>query len=220
VDISVDLTTPAVPGNYQSDFKLRDGNGTLFGVTNVKDGIERPFWVRLNVLTPVVVLDLASWAESASWRDGVGTVYIRTHVETRGEVYVDTSPHLETGAYASTQGIVVMPEYAVDGYLEGWFYLPVTYTVQQGDRFVTTVGCRYGANCMMEFRLSYISSTGDVIKIKSWFEKNEGKVNDKIDIDLSYLAGQTITLVLTVAADGDPIDDVGIWLYPRVTGYR
>jgi hypothetical protein len=46
VDITVDMTAPIQPGVHQSNWKLRDANGNLFGIGPNGDA---PFWVRIEV---------------------------------------------------------------------------------------------------------------------------------------------------------------------------
>ncbi len=46
IDITVDMTAPRQPGIHQSNWKLRDASGTLFGIGPNGDA---PFWVRIEV---------------------------------------------------------------------------------------------------------------------------------------------------------------------------
>ena len=46
VDLTVNLTAPASPGNYQADFQLRSASGSLFGVGSSGRGT---FWVKISV---------------------------------------------------------------------------------------------------------------------------------------------------------------------------
>jgi hypothetical protein len=49
VEISVDMAAPGTAGAYQSNWKLRDGNGVLFGLGPAGDS---PFWVKVEVYAP------------------------------------------------------------------------------------------------------------------------------------------------------------------------
>ena len=49
VDISVPMTAPAATGSYQSNWKLRNANGVLFGIGETGQGA---FWVRIDVVNP------------------------------------------------------------------------------------------------------------------------------------------------------------------------
>lgn len=47
VDVSITLTTPPSPGNYQADFRLRSDAGIVFGIGPSSQGT---FWVKIVVL--------------------------------------------------------------------------------------------------------------------------------------------------------------------------
>lgn len=51
VDISVNMVAPQAPGTYQGNWKLRNEDGTLFGIG---PGSESPFWVRIKVVSTVI----------------------------------------------------------------------------------------------------------------------------------------------------------------------
>jgi hypothetical protein len=49
VDLSIDMAAPEEAGLYQSNWKLRDENGELFGIG---PNAASPFWVRVEVIAP------------------------------------------------------------------------------------------------------------------------------------------------------------------------
>lgn len=54
IDVTVDMIAPETPGTYQSNWKIRNGQGVLFGIGPNGDA---PFWVRIIVVpvaTPTV----------------------------------------------------------------------------------------------------------------------------------------------------------------------
>jgi hypothetical protein len=52
IDISVEMTAPSTTGTYQSNWKLQDATGVLFGIGPLGDS---PFWVRIVVaITPTI----------------------------------------------------------------------------------------------------------------------------------------------------------------------
>jgi hypothetical protein len=68
VEITVDLVAPQAPGSYQSNWKLRNAAGVLFGIGPNGD---LPFWVRINVVeaatdTPTPTLPPASPTPTAT----------------------------------------------------------------------------------------------------------------------------------------------------------
>jgi hypothetical protein len=63
IDISIDMVAPAQPGTYQSNWKLQDNAGALFGIGPSGDA---PFWVRIEVLKPVSSEQAATSAPTTS----------------------------------------------------------------------------------------------------------------------------------------------------------
>ncbi len=63
VDISIDMVAPDKPGTYQSNWKLENKAGALFGIGPSGDA---PFWVRIEVLKPVGVEQAATSAPTTS----------------------------------------------------------------------------------------------------------------------------------------------------------
>jgi hypothetical protein len=49
IEITVDMVAPETAGSYQSNWKLRDGNGEMFGLGPTGDS---PFWVKIEVYAP------------------------------------------------------------------------------------------------------------------------------------------------------------------------
>jgi len=49
VDLSVPMTAPTAPGSYQSNWRLRNADGVLFGIGPNGDAV---FWVRIDVVNP------------------------------------------------------------------------------------------------------------------------------------------------------------------------
>jgi hypothetical protein len=47
VDVTISLVAPSLPGNYQTDFRLRSNAGTVFGIGASGQGT---FWVKITVL--------------------------------------------------------------------------------------------------------------------------------------------------------------------------
>jgi len=64
-------------------------------------------------------------------------------------------------------------------------------------------------------QLSYSIGGGAATVLASWDEIYDSKVN-KVDVDLTSLAGKSVNLILTVLANGDATDDYAIWLRPRI----
>lgn len=64
VDISVDMVAPASPGTYQSNWKLRNAGGVLFGIGPNGDA---PFWVRIVVVQTETSTPTTTPTPSPTW---------------------------------------------------------------------------------------------------------------------------------------------------------
>ena len=213
VDISIALTAPNSTGTYTGYYRLRDASGNTFGITS-RSGEVMSFWVSVKVQLSQVTYDMVNDAPNATWEDGLGLLSFNTDAGSgRGAVFDATSPTMEDKAHENDRGLEVRPNNASQGYQQGTFPY---YTVQQGDHFITAVSCRNDAKqCYMKFQLSYREEGGAPFVLASWAERYDGLAKN-VDVDLSRLAGKRVALILTIFAEGDPIEDVGIWLHPRI----
>jgi hypothetical protein len=209
-DIGVDLVSPDKTGNYESYYKLSDGNGVQFGIGGAANG---PFWMKIKVTAPsAVVYEMVPDANRAAWSNSTTSItFGDTSTPANGLAYSSPNPQLETGSIENESGLIMKPDTA--GAVKGSF---PTYTVQTGDHFLSVIGCQYGhTGCNAKMQLGYSIGGGAAIILASWDEINDGKVR-KVDVDLSSLAGKNVNLILTVLANGDATDDYVIWLRPRI----
>ena len=209
-DIVVDLVSPGKNGNYESYYKLRDANGIQFGIGGTANS---PFWLKIKVTSPsTVVYEMVPDASRAAWSNSTtGITFGDTSNPANGLAYSMANPQIETGSVENESGIIMKPDTA--GAVKGVF---PAYTVQAGDHFLSVVGCQYGHNsCNVKMQLSYSISGGAATVLATWDEAYEGKVN-KVDVDISSLAGKNVNLILTVLANGDATDDYAVWLRPRI----
>ena len=89
-------------------------------------------------------------------------------------------------------------------------------SVQTGDHFMAVIGCWTGmTKCNVVFQLNYQIGSGSVTTLKSWTEVYDKQIN-KLDVDLSSLAGQKVKFFLTVSANGAAEQDSAFWLQPRI----
>jgi hypothetical protein len=75
VDITVDMTAPGAPGVYQSNWKLQNAAGALFGIGPNGDA---PFWVRISVSqpnTPVASETPTAAATSVTYINGIANLH-------------------------------------------------------------------------------------------------------------------------------------------------
>jgi hypothetical protein len=70
VDISINLTSPTIPGHFKGLWKLSNLSGGQFGIG---DSASDPFWVDINVIdTTAVIYDFVANAPFAQWKSGAG----------------------------------------------------------------------------------------------------------------------------------------------------
>jgi hypothetical protein len=209
-DIAVNLVSPGKNGNYESYYKLRDGNGVLFGISGTANA---PFWLKIKVAAPTtVVYEMVPDASRASWSNSSTAItFGDTSTPANGLAYSSANPQIETGSVENESGLIMKPDSA--GAVKGIF---PSYSVQAGDHFLAVIGCQYShTSCNAKFQLSYSIAGGAATVLASWDEVYEGKVN-KVDVDISSLAGKNVDLILTVLANGDAADDYVVWLRPRI----
>ncbi len=94
VDISIDMIAPAKPGEYQSNWKLRNPQGQFFGIGPSSGS---PFWVR------ILVVQAATQTPTPTTRP---TVTLTPQVQSSGVIalVVYDSFDLDTGAVNSDSG--------------------------------------------------------------------------------------------------------------------
>jgi hypothetical protein len=96
-------------------------------------------------------------------------------------------------------------------------YPPIT--IQEGDEFRATVGCLYGVeaeSCDADFALEYYTADGEYVTAGlHWHVVYDGQLTD-ISADLSFLAGQTVQLILVVRDNGEPFGDYAVWVFPAL----
>ncbi len=212
IDLTVNAVAPASPGQYRSDWVLRNASGGLFGIGA---NANKPFWMLINVTgTPPLAetgYDFAANLCAAEWRSGAGILPCPfTDGDPRGFA-LSKQTRLEDGSTA-VSALLTHPQNKYDGYIQGNF--PV-FTVQPGDRFQATVGCEYNIRCYVTFRLETLSVGGAPRIFWKWSEKNEGQTYT-VDLDLSSLAGQSLRFVLTTLAAGPAATDRAVWAAPRI----
>jgi hypothetical protein len=214
VELSVDLVAPDAPGDYTSRWMLRNADGKLFGIGANRD---KPFWVRIKVVRPnKLVWDLTKDYCQAYWStaalNGLACPDPSENTQT-GFINLHAQPRLETGSTDDEPALAVHPDASAQGFIQGVF---PAYKIKEGDRFRAVIGCLYGSkDCKVTFQLSYVNRNGKVRVLETWNEKYNGEFQ-KIDMDLSELAGRELQLILTVFNRGDSTGDRAFWLRPSI----
>jgi hypothetical protein len=212
VDVSVNLTAPALEGTYRGYWMLRNASGTLFGLgAAARD----PFYVEIKVVGGMTkVFDFVDEYCKADWRSGAGDLGCPGNINgKKGYAIRVDNPQLENGQQYNGSGILTVPENVNNGFLQG-YYQP--FLVQRGDRFRAIINCQYlSTGCNAVFRLDYQLGDSQVQTIWQFAEAYEGQYYT-IDTDLSALAGHQVKFVLTVLANGAAENDRPIWVAPRI----
>jgi hypothetical protein len=207
VDVTVpDLVAPDEPGSYQGFWKVRDGEGHVFGYGSAN----KAFWVKITVTNPINY-DFLAKAKKAEWKNATTTVTFGAAFSDKGLVDIYENVRMENGT-TYDKGLATYPERIDDGIIMGLFS---SYTIANGDHFRSKVGFRYDcSDGQVKFHLGY--KEGDTVKqLKEWSKKCDGNLLS-LDYDLSSLKKHDVQLILGVSADGASSHDNVLWISPRI----
>jgi hypothetical protein len=222
VDMSVPMLAPSNPGTYTSEWMLRNAQGELFGV-----GPQGDRSLSIEVVVPElptgVVYDFNQVVCLAQWHSNRATFLSCDGLDDEegllnGFVRLNTDPALEASSRDNPVVIEMKPNNQQGGWLAG-FFPPIT--IEEGDHFLATVGCMDGyADCSVLFQLDYELADGThqtLAENAQVFDNLPGEM----DVDLSSLAGQNVTLVLVVRENGGASREaLGYWENARVEQTR
>jgi len=94
------------------------------------------------------------------------------------------------------------------------------FNVMEGDRFRAFLACANAhPGCDTDLALEYYDANGQYSQLPAakWAIKADEKKDFLYaDVDLSILAGQTIQFSLSVRDNGNPSDDVVVWILPHI----
>ncbi len=222
-NVSVVFTAPENEGTYESYWILNDSQGYWFGTGENKRGL---LPLKFNVAQPAQTFayDFAINYCDAEWK-----VYWEIDGVTQ-ESELECSGSTAPGSGFVTLLVTPNMEHRLDDELTLWVhpyeqqygsiqgkYPP--FTVQAGDRFKAGIGCMADMKgCSIDFQLLY-KDAGGVIRTKDeweWFEDYNGKAT-YLDIDLSFLAGETVEFILNTVTLTDRTNVAhGFWFVPRI----
>jgi hypothetical protein len=217
IEVSVPMKAPDTPKEYEGRWKLRNGSNIIFGVGSNADA---EIWVRVKVVSPVtptpkatVYFDFMDKAPGAEWRNA-------TQLLTWGDPY-DDSPGVAVivedvklnDGKTYDEGLATYPPFLTNGVITGKF---PSYTVQNNDRFRTTLGLRSPCGVgKVKFQFSYQEGDGPVVPLREWSKSCDTSLLS-VEVDLSTLAGKTVNFILGVNADGTHEDDRAVWVDPQI----
>lgn len=219
LDISIELTAPTSAGTFTGSWMLRNAGGKLFGIGNNAD---------LALTTTIVVsgyrsdavpsaiypLDFTAALCSASWTKSTAKISLPCSGYDQNQsmwASVLTAPPLETGRTEDERAIWMHLDTA-----GSWMQAKYpAYTVQAGDHLTVWVGClESNKNCNVRFSLDYSIGTGAQQRLGRYDEINDKLVN-KLEIDLSSLAGKSVYFYLGVTNLGSSPSDA-LWFVPAI----
>lgn len=214
VDISVELTAPDTPGTYQGYWKLRNQAGQKFGLG--EDG-DKDFWVKIKVEPEGgLTYDFIVQAKSANWvgRGGGSSVEVAFNGpddDPNGVAKLKDDFILENGSRSGV-ALVTGPKHADNGRIIGTF--PV-YRIEKDDHFKAKLGFIQGCDGGQVIFRFEIKEEDNVQQIEEWRKSCDGALIHA-DRDLSGYAGRDVQFVLTVLADGSPVNDLVVWGSARI----
>jgi hypothetical protein len=214
IDLSVKLRAPDKGGSYKGFWQLRNANGIVFGYG---DDATSPFWVEIDVIDidDDKTFNFALNYCLARWRTGViaDLDCPSARDNKKGFVKFLDKPNMEN-RHDDEPTIWAHPDAHINGWITGEFP-PIK--VKQNDRFRVWVGCLHdNEGCKVDFNLNYQIDGGPIKSLGEWYEEYDGQIT-KIDIDLSSLAGESVTFILgVVAVDGNTKEANAFWFNPHI----
>jgi len=212
IDLSVNLTAPASPGEYIGNWMLEDNQGIEFGVGSQADNT---FWVVIEVsdVESGTVYDFAANYCAAEWENEDGELPCPGEEDDpSGFVVFLSNPNLETRR-EDEPALWTNPEMRGDGWIRGT-YPPVP--IEDGDRFLADIGCLADSqDCDVLFQLSYRIDGGSTENLGEWHEEYDGETT-RINIDLDALDGESVQFIFSVLANGPSDEDAAFWLVPHI----
>ncbi len=150
----------------------------------------------------------------AEWRSSAGTLSCPgKEDDPQGAVTLPSTFTREDGVSTDSSAFLVQPEMVEFGWIKG-AYPP--FDVQSGDRLRATVGCLQNQiSCAVTIEVQFrLKNTHDYALV-TWSEKYDGQVST-IEIDLTPLAGQSVTFTITAYAEKASVHNKIFWLTPGI----
>ena len=213
-DLSLRLVAPTAPGFYQAGWLLRDGANQTFGAgLSGRD----PLAVSIRTIqldgAASSAYDLSTVICAAAWSGPSGALGCPgIPGDVNGSVELMERANLETGV-SSTYLLAMRHAQSVGSWISGRF---PPYIVRSGDHFVTQIGCLADSpGCDLNFQVIYQLQNGASGALGNWREVYNG-MGTAVDLDLSWLAGEPVTLLLTTMNNGPAAQANAFWLAPHI----
>ena len=148
-----------------------------------------------------------------TWKSGAGDLPCPGSAgDDDGWVVRIDEPTLENGYKDDEPGLQVRPETVTDGWIKGTY---PEIAVTEGVVFRAIVGCYDDYDCDVKFKLNYKIDGGSEKSLATWHEVQDSKFN-RVEVDLSSLAGEDVQFILLVEANGSSASDRAFWFAPRI----
>lgn len=215
VDISLSLNAPGQPGEFQSQWMLRNAVGAMFGLSAQQD---QPLELTIRVVpasTSGEGYDFIANNCLAEWfSNDYPTACLGVDGDPNGFILTKIHPILENGYIDDEPALLMDPPLVEGGSIYGRY---PAFTVATGDHFMSIVGCEHNAkDCHVRFRLDYQIDGNPMQTLGSWDETYDGKYTP-VNVDLSSLAGKNVQFILKVTSEQVSDQNRALWLHPRIT---
>ncbi|MDZ4158221.1 MAG: NBR1-Ig-like domain-containing protein [Anaerolineaceae bacterium] len=220
VDISIAMKAPSTLGKHKGNWKIRNASGARFGLgaANIS------FFVDIEVVeAPAAFYSFVSKVCEADWRSAAGDLPCPgSNVDNRGFVLTLTNPKMENGDTISAPAIETHPMWdshplwGGNGWIQGTY--PDAIPIVPGHKFKGRVGCLFNAaTCKVNFFIKYKAGSDPWTTLgpPRWYEDYDGSLQS-LDVDLSFLAGQSVKFMLQVDANSNAGQDWAVWINPRI----
>lgn len=216
-DLRLAVVAPATPGLYAGGWALRSPAGALLGAAS------RPLRLRLNVgpapadptrtvYSFVEQVCAARWVAASPERPGRLLPCPGYDRDVGGSVARIDMPRFFSGAIEDEPGLATHPPHEDGGLISGTY---PALSIEAGDQFRSLLGCGTGpSGCRVRYQLN-VRQGEALLPIAEWVIGDADGVRN-ITVDLTFLAGQSVSFVLAVDADGPGAADAALWIQPRI----
>jgi len=218
IDISLNVTSPLQEGTYQGFWKLQNDMGVPIEMLNAP---QSELALKIVVFIPEapepgLTFDFTSNFCMAEWTTSKGLLKCPSEelAGENGAVVRSYTPILENYSKDNEPALMMMPSAGDDGFIAAIF---PEYSVNEGDRFKTVIGCLQKVpKCRVTFELNYSEDGETIQNLRRWEEGYDGLLRT-VDISLDELKGKAVHFILRVDNAGDSADDQVFWLWPRIS---
>jgi hypothetical protein len=206
VRISMDLVAPQNPGDYKSNWRLRNPTGADFAPAG------KPFWAAIKVVSKIKMIDNLC---SAVWSNGSADLACPGKPgDAKGSVSRVNDPKFSTGYQDNEPAIQLEPQQTNDGMIVGVF--PPYFVNSTDTQFRTIIACAYDSKaCNTKVTITAQAGNDPEQALGEW---NVVYTGDwfivRADLASKGMAGKSVVLRYYVRANGAPTQDRVLFLSP------